>query len=157
MINFKQPTEEQLNYIKENFAYDSLTGKIERADRRNSGGSYDRDGYLILKIKTKQFKAHRIAWFLYYGTYPTQEIDHINRDRADNRISNLRLVSRSQNVRNSLTCTTPNADTGQVGIYIDKSTKGLKKVFTTRIKDKTYRFLTLQEAINFRKKYYYDC
>ena len=135
-------------YIKGHFSYDPLTGIVSRDDRRNSAGSLDRDGYLILKIKGQHFKAHRIAWFLYYGTIPYMEIDHINHNRVDNRIENLRCVDRVGNIANI--ARHPNIDTGVVGIYIDRSTKGLKKTFTTRFNGKTHRFYNLNDAIQFR-------
>lgn len=47
------------------------------------------------------FKAHRIAWFIVHGRLPDGDIDHINQNRSDNRIENLRDVSRSINQRNS--------------------------------------------------------
>lgn len=137
-------------YIRKHFTYNPDTGIITRDDRNNSNGSYDNDGYLILKVKTRQIKAHRIAWFLFYGEFPNMEIDHINRDRSDNRIVNLRLSTRETNVANRKVL--PNPQTGVVGIYLDHYTKGLKKKFTTRIKGKTFRFYSLEEAINFRKE-----
>lgn len=138
-------------YIKTHFTIDPNTGIISRDDRKNSNGSYDKDGYLILKIKGRQFKSHRIAWLLYYGRFPNIELDHINRVRTDNRKCNLREATRIENINNTLI--RPNRDTNCIGIYIDKSTKGLKKVFTTRINNKTYRFLTLDEAKKFRIAY----
>lgn len=124
-------------------------GKITRSDRKNSNGSIDTKGYLILKIKGKQFKAHRLAWFLYYGEFPDKVIDHINRNRLDNRISNLRNVSQGTNVNN--TTRTINKNTGVVGVYYDR-TKGLKKNFATGYNGKTYRFKCLEEAVEFRKQ-----
>lgn len=138
-------------YIKEHFTYEPNSGFINRTDRKNSNGSFDKDGYLILKIKGRQFKAHRIAWFLYYGEMPSMEIDHINRNRTDNRICNLRISDRKLNVNN--TVIKPNPNTGVIGVYIDKVTKGLKKIYTTRIDKKTYRFNSLEDAIKFRLRY----
>lgn len=136
------------NHIRIHFYYDPDTGVITRDDRKNSSGSQDHYGYLVLKIKGQQFKAHRIAWFLYYGTMPSGEIDHINHNRSDNRIENLRCVDRLGNISNITKV--PNKDTGIVGVYKDKYTKGLKKVFTTTFNGKRYRFYDLNEAINFR-------
>lgn len=138
-----------VNYILEHFKYNAETGIITRTDRVNSNGSYDKDGYLIIKIKGRQFKAHRLAWLLYYKEFPKQEIDHINRNRADNRICNLRDVSRSVNVCN--TTKKINKSTGLAGVYISNA-KGLKKKFTVSFKSKTYRFYTLEEAVEFRRK-----
>ena len=45
----------------------------------------------------KHYLAHRVAWAIYYGEWPDRDIDHINHDRSDNRITNLRLATRSQN------------------------------------------------------------
>lgn len=135
------------NYILKHFAYND--GIITRDDRKNSLGSLDKDGYLILKIKGKQFKAHRIAWLLYYGDFPKQELDHINRDRTDNRIENLRESDRAEQIKNRHY--EKNPITGVVGVYIDRSTDGLKKKYTTRYKQKTYRFYNLDDAVAFRK------
>lgn len=62
---------EKLIEIKNSFSYDPKTGKIDRLNRKNSNGSYDKDGYLIIKFKGRQYKAHRLAWLLYYGILPT--------------------------------------------------------------------------------------
>ena len=134
-------------YILQHFNYDD--GKITRDDRKNSNGSIDKDGYLIIKVKSKQFKAHRIVWLLNYGHFPKSELDHINRNKLDNRIENLRESNRTQQNRNK--DKKVNKETGEIGIYIDK-TKGLKKKYATKINNKTYRFYTLQEAIEWRKE-----
>lgn len=67
-------------------------------------GSYNRDGYRKLVIDRAVHSAHRIAWLITYGEwieYPAFEIDHINGDRTDNRLCNLRKVSKSDNQRNA--------------------------------------------------------
>ena len=51
----------ECKYIRKHFTYNPDTGIITRNDRSNSNGSYDKDGYLIIKVKTRQIKAHRIA------------------------------------------------------------------------------------------------
>jgi len=132
-------------YINENFNYDN--GVITRTDRKNSEGSFDKDGYLILKIKGTHYKAHRIVWLMHNGEFPKGEIDHINRNRTDNRIENLRVVDRKTNANN--VTKKINNDTGVVGVYIDR-TKGLKKKYATRINNKTYRFYSVKEAVEFR-------
>lgn len=52
------------------------------------------------RIFNKAYKAHRVAWAIYTGSWPRDEIDHINHIPHDNRISNLREVSRAQNSKN---------------------------------------------------------
>lgn len=141
--------EEVIQYIRENFIYKS-DGMFERKDRRNSTGSYDKDGYLIIKIKTRQYKAHRLVYAYFNGHFPEHEIDHINRNRSDNRIENLRDATRVQNVRNEYR--EPNKDTGVVGVYLDKCTKQLKKKYSFHYKGKSYRFYTVEEAVEAKKK-----
>lgn len=58
------------------------------------------DGYLKGAIFRKLIKAHRAAWAHYHGRWPTQDIDHIDGNKHNNRIENLRDVSRQENMRN---------------------------------------------------------
>jgi len=70
-----------------------------------AGGIDSSNGYvnIVLKVgsRVRKFKAHRIAYLLNNGKWPTGEVDHINHDRADNRWINLREVSRSENQQNA--------------------------------------------------------
>jgi hypothetical protein len=70
-----------------------------------SAGKIDCCGYWQIGInvsgKQRLFFAHRVAWFLASGRWPKEDIDHINCNRADNRLSNLREASRSENRCNS--------------------------------------------------------
>ena len=79
----------QANAYKWNTQY---AGK--EAFNANSGG------YKIGVIFGVKYKAHRVIWAIVHGEWPQGEIDHINGDPADNRIQNLRVVTRIQNMRN---------------------------------------------------------
>lgn len=72
--------------------YDS--GCLGRASERNR-----RDGYKDVKILGKKFLSHRVVWLLHTGDWPKAELDHINFDRSDNRIENLREANRGQNTQ----------------------------------------------------------
>lgn len=96
-------TQEELHKL---FTYDKQTGffewkirprKLKPGDR---AGCKNSKGYIQIIINKARYKAHRLAWLYVYGYFPENEIDHINRVRHDNRIDNLREVSRSCNVRN---------------------------------------------------------
>jgi hypothetical protein len=65
------------------------------------------DGYVLIGLDGVRYRAHRLAWLYMTGEWPTPgfEVDHINRNRSDNRFANLRLANRSQNLVNSKTYT----------------------------------------------------
>ena len=64
--------------------------------RRKSGQIARLDGYVF----NKNYHTHRIAWLIYYGEWPKNQIDHINQDPTDNRIENLRDVTYAENNKN---------------------------------------------------------
>ncbi len=74
------------------------------------------DGYIVLRIYQRSIKAHRLAWFMVHGEFPDCFIDHINGDRSDNRIANLRLATPAQNSQNMNPKSRCNA-TGFKGVY----------------------------------------
>jgi hypothetical protein len=65
-------------------------------------GNLNENGYINIIINKKMFYAHRIIWKLYYGEEPKNLIDHINGNKADNRITNLREATYSQNQINRI-------------------------------------------------------
>lgn len=62
-------------------------------------GSLSDKGYVKIKIGNKSYFAHRLVWLMVYGEYPLQ-VDHINRDKKDNRLSNLQNSNPKHNTRN---------------------------------------------------------
>lgn len=76
-----------------------------------------KNGYLCGRINRKTYYAHRIAWKWCYGTEP-QFLDHINHDRTDNRIANLRAVSKQENCKN--VSKGKRNTSGHVGVIWDK-------------------------------------
>lgn len=86
--------------------YDKNTGKFTRKISHHgnpiakSTGSKYESGYIYIGIDNQRFRAHRLAWFYVHGYMPTEEIDHINGIKDDNRLCNLREASRKQNAQN---------------------------------------------------------
>lgn len=89
------------------FSYDAETGVITRnVDGLKSkkgdvvSGSGNSRGYKRTTLDGERIYLHRLAWLLHYGKWPNQEIDHIDGDRSNNAIGNLRDVSHSVNMQN---------------------------------------------------------
>lgn len=93
--------------------YDPATGVFRwkpRPGRQGSWCNVDREpgyvsgqsGYRTIRVDKKLYQAHRLAWLYVYGQWPTQDIDHINGERLDNRIANLRDVPNRLNRQNTL-------------------------------------------------------
>ena len=94
-------------YLRSVLHYSPETGiftwKVSTSNRVKTGdiaGSQNGLGYLQIKVCSRLYRAHRLAWLYIHGSWPTDQIDHINRIRTDNRISNLREVSNKQNQQN---------------------------------------------------------
>ncbi len=91
--------------LKELLNYNPETGIFVWAINRTSikagivAGSYS-DGYIRIGINSKGYLAHRLAWLYVEGYLPENDIDHINRDKTDNRFSNLRETTKTCNLRN---------------------------------------------------------
>lgn len=95
--------------------------EVMRWNKRYAGkdaGCVDERGYLRVVIlvngRKQKIRGHTLAWFIVHGAVPSGEIDHINGVRSDNRIANLRQVSRSENQRNK--GLQKNSSTGYVGV-----------------------------------------
>lgn len=84
-------------------------------------GTPKENGYVQINVGGRFYYAHRLAWLYMTGKWPTAQIDHINRMRADNRWENLREATHVENMRNSTGTT--NA-TGFRGVYRDREPYG---------------------------------
>lgn len=85
--------------IKKAFSYEPNTGAVTRVSTGRPAGSPTKTGYFRTWLGQTKYKLHRIVWVIHHGEWPDQ-IDHINGDRADNRIENLRSVSKRENSLN---------------------------------------------------------
>lgn len=121
--------------VRTRFNYDPETGSVTYSGRerahlspsmrsRKTGrtvGWPDTNGHLNVKINTKDYLLHRVIWLHQFGEWPDGIIDHINGNKKDNRMSNLRLVDHSancQNIKNPYACNT----SGHLGV-----TRGYKE------------------------------
>jgi hypothetical protein len=93
--------------LKEKIHYDPETGIFRWLVNRTNGvkagdlaATSRQNGYAVMCFANKTYKAHRLAWLYMTGEFPPEYIDHINCEKSDNRWSNLRMASNSENQRN---------------------------------------------------------
>ena len=110
MPKAREWSEEEKQWLKDNLRYDSETGNLfwtTTTSRREKGlaGYSNGNGYLKLRrsIKGKVFRYlnHRVVWFLNYGYVP-DFLDHIDGDKLNNRVENLRPATNGLNQRNQM-------------------------------------------------------
>ena len=125
-------TEEIAQEIKNSLSYDSdsgiLTWKWRDSKPKNvnvafagkRAGSLNSTGYRSIRIEGIDYKEHRITWVLKTGSWPKDQIDHINGVRDDNRWENLREATESENKRNQRKA---RGSSGVVGVFWEKNAK----------------------------------
>jgi hypothetical protein len=89
-----------LDYNSETGNFIWLKATSDKIKIGSMAGYVQRNGYRLITFRRFKFLAGRLAWFHFYGVWPKREIDHKNLIRDDNRIENLRDVTRQQNCCN---------------------------------------------------------
>ena len=108
-------------------------------------------GYQRGRIYGQLYKAHRVAWTIFYGCWPEHEIDHIDGDKSNNRITNLRDVPHMLNCRNRRLQKTNT--TGYSGLTWRRDTKKWRACIHVNGRPTTIgSFATKEEAIDARKR-----
>lgn len=141
-------TQEELQAL---LHYDADTGvftwkqtKGPRAVKGDVAGT-DFEGYVRIKINSEKYLAHRLAWLYVYGYFSEDMLDHINQNKSDNRICNLREASRSENLFNK--GKTKANTSGVKGASWDKRNKVyLARLSVNNRKIYLGRFKTISEA-----------
>jgi len=141
--------------LKHYLHYDELNGVFTwKFNRRgiNAGevaGHFSKR-YVAISVNSRLYYAHRLAWLYVYGSFPKGQIDHINRNKLDNRIVNLRDIEPMENQKNM--CLRKNNSSGFNGVYFCRNRK--KFVAQITINRKTISlgaFENVEDAINVRK------
>ena len=115
---------ERLHYDKNTGVFTWLNVKVNSNNARGkvAGNTNKVSGYIVITLtptdKAYWYTAHRLAWLYEYGEFPKGGFDHINHDRADNRITNLRMATQRENLRNKSMAS--NNTTGYTGVCFSK-------------------------------------
>jgi hypothetical protein len=147
--------------LKAALHYDKATGvfRWRHSQRRNSikpwsvaGALTKRQGYIEIWINKKIYKAHRLAWLYVHGSIPSEHIDHVNGDKADNRIENLREANNTTNHWNEVIRATNLS--GHKGVWWHKQSGKWEAACRIGGKQKTVgRFERIEDAVEAVKKF----
>lgn len=139
-------------HLAELLQYDPETGVftwlVSRGNARRGAiaGTKHPAGYVVIVLLGRKYRAHHLAWLATTGSLPDGQLDHKNTNRADNRISNLRISSQRQNTYNS--SLRSNNKSGVKGVHWHQSSGLWRAVITVEGK-KIYlgKFEELSQAV----------
>jgi hypothetical protein len=150
-------------YLRERIDYNPDTGQMiwktfhpihkgwnERWSGKPAFAGLNNHGYKQGAVDRRMLIGHRVAWAIVHGEWPDGHIDHINGDRADNRISNLRIATPVENNRNMRKFVSNSS--GVTGVNYHKRDKRYRAFIS--IEDRSVHlgnFLTIEEAIAARQ------
>ena len=135
--------------LKKLLSYDPETGVFtriisNRTDRiGKQPGASNSKGHIQIRLNGKLYVAHRLAWLYQYGKFPEHQIDHINGNKSDNRIENLRQATNKQNQEN-----VPlqiNNTSGYRGVSYDKRYKKFRAYVCHNLHNQTIGFFDTAE------------
>ena len=147
-----------LSELRDRLRYDAETGHLywvaPKSNRLRPGqraGCKMVNGYQKIALYQEQMYIHHIVWYLTHGEWPTEMIDHINGDRSDNRVENLRLANQSQ--QNFNMGLRESNKTGVTGVAICSKT-GRFRAYLTLGRKQIYlgNHVTLDAAVAARKE-----
>jgi hypothetical protein len=124
-----------------------------RAKKGQQAGAVGANGYIYICLDQKDYLAHRLMWLYVYGAIPLLQIDHIDRNRANNKPINLRLATQKQNSENMFRSKTNT--TGHRGVHFNKKAKTnpwQSHITHNYIKIHLGNYSTLEEAVESRRQ-----
>ena len=157
-------TDEWAEEVKKRLSYDPYSGVIvwkwcDEMPRwwnmKHAGygaGRVDSHGYITIEMGGETYKAHRIAWVIKTGSWPSKEIDHKNGNRSDNRWENLREANRLENSINRAILSSNNKS-GITGVHWENDRKKWRaQIQYSGKKINLGRFADREDAIKARRE-----
>ena len=127
-INVKKENLLTLSIAQKLFKYNPTTGILYWRSNRSPtvrcgdiAGTDHCKGYRSVQVNHNNYLVHRLIWLIIKGVWPKNQIDHIDHDRGNNKIDNLREATQTENQRNG--CIQKNNTSGFVGVYWSKANK----------------------------------
>jgi hypothetical protein len=139
--------------VQELFAYNPEDGILRTKTIRQGSNSYigqpigtlTNYGYLCVTIDTKRYQLHRVIWLYVYGYIPKEDLDHIDGNRTNNRLFNLREANRQDNLKN--TAVHRDSSTSILGVNWDKrKSKWRATIYVNKKQEHLGYFKEIQEA-----------
>lgn len=145
------PTDRVLAEIDTWFKYEPETGYLVRNvwGRDTIITGTNMEGYIRVYICGKDYVGHHVCWYMHYGMWPEHQIDHINRNRTDNRISNLRYATPKMQTSNLST----QSKYGRCIYYKKRNKKYEVLVRHGNVKKYLGIYRNLDEAVSIRDAY----
>ncbi len=149
-----------LEELKEFLDYNANTGiftwikkPCKKINVGQQAGTANKDGYIQIVFKHRCYLAHRLAYYMYHGVDPLENlVDHEHGGESNNKINNLRLASYSQNGSNHIKLRSDNTS-GVIGVHWDKTRKKWVAFIRVNCKRKHLGyFINKEDAIKVRKE-----
>jgi hypothetical protein len=128
-------------WLRSTLAYDQETGIFTWLTAEggvcigSTAGNVNSNGYAVVGLKGVKYRQHRLAWLHVHGQWPQHTIDHIDGNRTNNQINNLRMVPQSINMQNRRTAS-KNSVSGVLGVYFSARRNGYMASIKTSEKQK---------------------
>lgn len=122
--------------LRELLHYDATSGAFYwvstdgRARKGALAGNRNSNGYMVVGLFGVKYRQHRLAWLYVYGEWPDGVVDHIDGNKDNNKIENLRVVSQAQNLQNRRSASVASA-CGVLGVYYSARRGGYMASVTT--------------------------